>query len=128
MREGDEMKIREAIGQVDNWLTNIYTTEDKIGWLSQLDMKVKTQIIDTHEGGEDLKFQGYAADVDQDTVLLVPAPYDELYLRYLEAQIHYRNQEEDRCNNANDAFQKIWNEFRNEYNRKHMPKGQKLTV
>ena len=65
-------------------------------------------------------------NTDPDTKLLVPAPFDEIYLRYLEAQIHYRNQEEERCNNATDAYNELWAQFRNYYNRQHMPKGTRL--
>ena len=120
------MKLLEAINQVDSSLGNTYGRKEKIGWLSQLDLRVKTQIIDTREGAEDVTFNGYDENADQDTVLLVPAPFDEIYLRWLESQIHYRNQEEDRCNNATDAFNALWAEFRNYYNRQHMPLGTRL--
>ena len=122
------MTIREAISQVDSQLTNVYKQKEKIGWLNHLDMRIKTQIIDTHEGADAVDFCGYTADTDPDTVLLVAAPYDEIYLRHLEAMIHYHNQEEDRCNNATDAFNVLYWEFFNDYNRKHMPKGQKMSV
>lgn len=120
------MKIREAISQVDANVGNTYTQKEKISWLSTLDQRVKALIVDTHEGAEDVIFHGYKENTDPDTELLVPAPFDEIYLRYLEAQIHYRNQEEDRCNNATDAYNVLWAEFRNYYNRQHMPKGTRL--
>ena len=120
------MTIQEAITQVDTGLNNTYTQKEKIGWLSLLDQRVKLQIIDTHEGAENVIFNGYDESTDKGTKLLVPAPFDEIYLRWLESQIHYRNQEEDRCNNATDAFNVLWAEFRNYYNRQHMPLGTKL--
>lgn len=122
------MTIRDVITQVDSCLANTYTQTQKIGWLSQLDSRVKNQIIDTHEGAEGISFSRYDAQTNLDTVLLVPAPYDEMYLRWLESQIFYHNQEEARCNNATDAFQALWMEYWRDYNRKHMPLGQKLTV
>lgn len=120
------MKLLEAINQVDRNLGNTYTQKEKIEWISQLDRRVKLLIIDTHEGTENVTFNGYDENTDQDTMLLVPAPFDEIYLRWLESQIHYRNQEEDRCNNATDAFNALWAEFRNYYNRQHMPLGTRL--
>lgn len=120
------MTIRDVLTQVDSNLGNTYGQKEKIGWLSQLDQRVKSLIIDTHEGAENIIFNGYKEDTDMDTVLLVPAPFDEMYLRWLESQIHYRNQEEDRCNNATDAFNALWAEFRNYYNRHHMPLGTRL--
>lgn len=120
------MKLLDAITQVDSNLGNTYTQKEKISWLSQLDQRVKTLIIDTHEGAETITFNGYKEDVDLDIVLLVPAPFDEMYLRWLEAQIHYRDHEEDRYNNAIDTFNVLWAEFRNYYNRLHMPLGHRL--
>ena len=120
------MTIRQVIEQVDSSLANTYGQKEKIRWLSQLDQRVKVQIIDTHEGAENVRFNGYGENTDPDTVLLVPAPFDEMYLRWLEAQIHYANQEEDRCNNATDAFNVLYAEFRTYYNRQHMPLGPKL--
>ena len=122
------MTIRDAISQVDSRLTNIFPQKDKIEWLSQLDMRIKTQILDTHEGAQQVDFHGYTENTNQNTVLLVAAPYDEMYLRHLEAMIHYYNKEEERCNNATDAFNVLYREFFNYYNRSHMPKGRKLSV
>ena len=120
------MNIRDVLTQVDSSLGNTYTQKEKIGWLSQLDQRVKTLIIDTHEGAENVTFNGYREDTDPDTALLVPAPFDEMYLRWLEAQIYYRDHEEERYNNAIDMFNVLWAEFRNYYNRKHMPLGHRL--
>ncbi|MBR2311322.1 MAG: hypothetical protein IKA47_12465 [Oscillospiraceae bacterium] len=122
------MTIQEAIDQVDRHLVNTYDKKDKIRWLSQLDRRVKEEIIDTHTGGEAVAFNGYDENTAGGTVLLIPDAFCEIYQRYLEAQIHYANQEEDRCNNASDAFETKWAAFRNWYNRQHMPLGQKLSV
>ena len=120
------MTIRDVLTQVDSNLGNTYTQKEKISWLSALDQRVKTLIVDTHEGGENVAFSGYDETTDQDTALLVPAPFDEMYLRWLEAQIHYRDHEEGRYNNAIDTFNVLWAEFRNYYNRQHMPLGHRL--
>ena len=122
------MTIREAIARLDSSLANVCTQTEKIAWMSQLDARVKVLIIDTHEGADNVHFDGYTENTDMDTALLVPPPFDEMYLRWMEAQVHYVNQEEDRCNNASDAFQELWEDFWRDYNRKHMPLGQKLTV
>lgn len=120
------MTIREAITQVDDRKVNTYTQKDKIGWISRLDHRVKTLIIDTHVGAQTVKFTGYDENTNLDTELLVPAPFDEIYLRWLEAQIDYHDQQEERYNNAIDTFNALWSEFNNDYNRKHMHLGQNL--
>ena len=122
------MTIIDAITQIDNLKKNTYSQKQKIAWLSRLESMVKRLVIDTHEGGENVSFGGFNENTDVQTVLLMPEPFDQGYLYWLEAQIHYANQEEDRCNNATDAFKALWTEFCNDYNRKHMPLGQKLTV
>ena len=117
------MNIIEAIGNIDAFKPNNYTQQDKIEWLSRLDYMVKTEIIDTHEGGEDFVFEGYTDDTPIETELLIPAPYDEVYLRWLEAQIDYANGEYGRYNNSMVMFNTTYTAFANFYNRKHMPIG-----
>ena len=122
------MTIAEVISKVDSLKPNTYTPEDKVDWLSNLDARVKTQIIDAHEGGENIVFNGYDSLADQDTVLLVPAPYDEMYIRWLEAQIDYHNSDDDRYNNAIILFNNAYEGYKKHYTRTHMPisKGSKF--
>lgn len=109
------MTISEAIKRLDALKFNTYSEEEKIEWLSRLDSAVKLQIIDTHEGAKNVPFTGYDTNTPGNTVLLVPAPYDEVYLRWMEAQIDYHNGEYDKFNNsiimyntALDAYQKYY--------------------
>jgi hypothetical protein len=115
------MTIAEVISKVDALLPNTYTPEDKVDWLSNLDARVKSQIIDAHERTEPIFFYGYDSVDDQDTELLVPTPFDEMYLRWLEAQIHYHNSEDDRYNNAIILFNNAYEGYKNHYIRTHMP-------
>ena len=120
------MKIAEAIDQIDNLKHNTYGHSDKIQWLSRVDHMVKTQIIDTHEGAEDVYFYGYDGDTDIETEMLVPAPFDELYLRWLEMQIDYANGEYTKYNNSAMMFNTSYQAYSNHYNRTHMPKGKTI--
>ena len=120
------MKIRDVIEQVDRLRRNTYEQKDKIRWLSQLDWRVKHQVIDTSKEGESMAFSGYNEDTDPDTELLVAEPYDEIYLRYLEAQIEYYDQQEDRYNNAIALFDEAWDRFAKWYIRTHTAKTYKL--
>lgn len=120
------MKIIEAISMIDGLKHNTYTQGEKIAWLSRLDSMVKRLIIDTHEGGEDITFTGYDENTDIYTELLVPAPFDEMYLRWLEAQIDYANGEYDKYNNSILMYQTAYDGYANYYNRNHMPKGNKI--
>lgn len=117
------MKIREAVERIDSHKHNIYTQNDKIAWLSRLDSMVKTLIIDAHEGGEAVEFTGYDDSTDLNTEMLVPAPFDEMYLRWLEAQIDYSNGEYGKYNNAITMYQTAYDAYANHYRRTHMPKS-----
>ncbi len=119
------MKIIEAINRIDSLMHNTYTQNDKVAWLSTLDSMVKRHIIDTHEG-EEVTFTGYDENTDIQTELLIPAPYDDAYLRWMEAQIHYNNGEYDKYNNATETFSTFFEGYKNYYNRTHMPKGKKF--
>lgn len=120
------MKIIEAINAIDELKHNTYSQEEKVKWLSRLDGMVKRLIIDTHDGAEGVTFYGYRSDTDPETVLLVPEPFDEMYLRWLEAQIDYANGEYGKYNNSILMYQADYDAYANYYNRNHMPKGQKI--
>ena len=120
------MTLLEAINRIDVLKPNGYSQAEKIQWLSNLDGIVKREIIDTHEGSEGVTFNGYTEETSLTTELLVPAPYDDVYLRYLEAQIDYANGEYTKYNNAVEAYNTAYSTFRRYYNRTYMPKGKKF--
>lgn len=115
------MTIMEAIHRTDAVKPNGYKEIEKIKWLSSLDGLVKTHIIDTHEGGEDISFTEYDENTELSTRLLVHAPYDDIYIRWLEAQIDYANGEYDRYNNSMEMYNAAYSAFERYYNRTHMP-------
>ena len=120
------MTIIEAIGIINAVKPNNYTELDKIGWLSEIETTIKTEVIDTHEGGEDIIFKGYDQDTNTDTKLLLSEPYDDIYIKWLEAKIDYHNAEYSKYNNAMVAFNNAYSSFERYYNRHHMPIQNKL--
>ena len=117
------MTIIDAINRADRLKPNTYSQQDKVRWLSNLDGVVKREIIDTHEGGEDVIFEGYNDETLLTTELLIPAPYDEVYVRYLEMQIDYANGEYAKYNNSAAAYNTAFSAFEKYYNRDHMPRS-----
>ena len=120
------MTILEAVHKIDTVKPNSYTQPEKVRWLSTLDGIIKSEIIDTHEGGEDVIFEGYVDTTNLDTVLLVPTPYDDIYVRWLEARIDYANGEYGKYNNSLTAYNDAYDLYARFYNRNHMPKGNKF--
>lgn len=119
------MTIIEAINRIDLIKPNTFERLEKTRWLSTLDGIIKSMIIDTHEGGENVTFKGYDADTDTTTVLLVPAPYDEIYLYWLESKIDYWNAEYARYQNSMIMYNTAYAAFEQYYNRTHRPLSNK---
>lgn len=120
------MTIFEAISKINAIKPNAYPQGIKIWWLDTLDRMVKSKIIDTHEGAESVQYNGYTEDTNLATNLLIPAPYDEVYIYWLEAKIDYSNGEMGRYNNSISMFNTAYAEFERYYNRTFMPLGAKL--
>lgn len=118
------MTIIEAIAEVDSLVPNVRSREDKVRWLSRLDWTIKKEILDNYPGTAGQDFNGYDQNTDLHTTLLVPPPYDEIYLRWLEAQIHFYNGETERYNEAIIMYNDAMSAYSDHYNRTHKPRGQ----
>ena len=115
------MTISQAISRVDDLRHNVYSVQDKIRWLSTLEHTVVRQVLQEHEG-EEISFDGYTPERDMQTELMVKAPYDDIYIRWMEAMIDYHNGEYARYNNAIELFNTEFNAYADHYHRGHMPK------
>jgi hypothetical protein len=116
------MTLRQAITSIDNLKYNTYTLEQKLQWLSDLESRIYTEILTTHEGAPAEPFTPFTRDTDLDRVLAAPAPYDIVYLRQLETQMDYQNGELNKYNNSSQLFNSAYAGFRRWYNRTHLPK------
>lgn len=117
------MTINEAIDALDARKSNTFSRQEKIKWLSRLDGLLQKELVDTHTGGQE-SFAGYAESTDPQTVLLVPEPWDEIYLHYMQAQIDYLNGDLTRYTNSAALYNACLTDYKNHYNRTHAPKGQ----
>lgn len=116
------MTIQEAISRIDSMYPNTYKNDIKIKYLSQLDGIVKRNVIDTHEDGERVVFEGYDDKTPLDTELLVPAPYDDIYIFWLQMWVDYWDGEIDRYNSAAAMYSSAYDEFSRKYHSCHLPK------
>ena len=113
------MTIIEAIEALDSAKNNAYTRAEKIGWLDRLDRQVKL-FLDGYENAP--AFTGYTPDTDPATALLIPAPFDEAYLRYMEAQIDAVNQDSEEAARSMAMYNVAYTTFADYWNRTHMPR------
>ena len=116
------MTLDEAIVHLDELKHNTYSQSQKRRWLSDLDGRVHAQILSTHQPAPE-PFSGYDAATPGSRVLLVEAPYEEIYLRYLEMELDYHNGEIEKYNNSSLLFQAAWDAFSRYYHRTHTPAG-----
>lgn len=123
---GSTLKLIDAINEIDSIKPNTYSQQEKIRWISILDGNIKKEIIDTHEGAENVTFNGYDNNTDISTELLVPAPYDDIYIRWLEMQIDYANADLVKYQNSMTLYNNAYSNFEKYYNRNNMPKGKKF--
>lgn len=120
------MTIIEAINRIDDLKPNGFTQNDKVRWLSTCDGMISRDVLETHEDGPEEPFAGYGPDTPVDTELLVPYPYDQLYIFWLECQIDYYNAEYTKYNNSVLRFHDDFTTFQNWYNRNHKPKTARI--
>ena len=87
---------KQVLDRVDALVPNGYERAEKLRWLAQAEGFVLREI-----GWQ----TGELPEMTETTVLTAPAPYDELYRHYVEAQLHYANGETARYNSAGS----LWN-------------------
>lgn len=119
------MTIKEALETTDTLKPNAFQAKEKIKWLSELDSRIKKEILDTHEGAPE--FGGYGGTADTQTILLAPEPYSDVYIKYLIAQMDFYLAEIARYNNDMVLFNTAYDEFARWYHRTHKPLQTKIT-
>lgn len=120
------MTVIEIIQKIDEIKPNTLSQEEKMRFLTTVDQTVKKQIIDNHVGGESVGFAPYTDGTSLDRELLVPSPFDDIYLYWVAAQIDYWNDEIEGYNNNMGMYTNAYNEFANDYRRTHMPIGNQI--
>lgn len=113
------MTIREAIDRANGMEFNTCTDAEKIAWLSRLDERVALLVHNTGSAGD----PWYAEDTDKDTKLMIPSPFDEIYIHWLVAQINYANGEIDKYNNAIALYNTEYEGYSDWYHRNNKPRG-----
>ena len=104
------MTALDVITRVEGRLHSVFSREDKLRWLNQVEKMAAQLRARCGLEQEDM-------EVGPGTVLTLEAPFDALYFRFLEAQIDYTNQEYLKYNNAMSLFTALWQEYANSLRR-----------
>lgn len=109
------MTVEQAIMGVDKTSVNYaYGEEVKTEWLSDLDAEVALNVTFTPP-------PVYEYPKDKSTTLLIPFPYDDVYILWLKAKMSFFNDELDLYNNFAHAANTRLDEFKDFYIRRNRP-------
>ena len=115
------MTLAAAIELADLSRPNEFDASLKRFWLSALDGQIRAELYESC--GETPALGIYDGSADDETELLVPWPFDDLYVRYLVMRIDFENGEFERYNNDAAAFNRILQSYAGYYVRHHLPQG-----
>lgn len=111
------MLVSQAIQEADRLKPNAFPTDDKLRWLERLERRIRNEILAHYVStAPEIETIG-AGDLSRE--LSVPAPYDEMYVHWLCAQMDYFERELDSFNASNAMFEAVFRDYRNAYNRDH---------
>lgn len=111
------MTPNKVMETIDSLRPNAYDEETKLRWISDLDGNVMRLVI--QEDG----FTPYTYPADMEKELLIPAPFESVYVLYLEAMIDYHNREYQNYNNSAAMFETRYSDYKKAYIREHKAKG-----
>ena len=113
------MTAMEAIREADRLRPNSFPAEDKLRWLARLEARIREEILQRYEG--EIPTTEETDPETPDRQLTAAAPYDEMYVHWLCAQMALYEQELESFNAANALFEAVFGSFRCAYNREHRP-------
>jgi hypothetical protein len=114
--------VPEVLMEIGRVKPNQYTEDTLARWLSELDGRVWEDLLSNYLPDEQMPSLPYSAG-DALTKLLIPFPHEDVYIKWLTAQIDYHNADMDRYNNAMMMFQDAYQGFLDSYTRSHRGKA-----
>lgn len=109
------MTLSKIIEEFDSQRKNQVSLQQKLRWISQLDMKISSQILVPRGADE---FLGYDEATPLSTVAQAPEEYSEIYTLYLNYMLDLMNGETGRSNNFAMLFNRLYGEMHDFFNRK----------
>ena len=116
------MTLQEVLSTTDELKANMMSEATKIRFISEIEGRVHQEILMKHEHTEEEEtLPVYDDNTDPSTMMLVPAPYDMLYVYWLMSKIDMLNQEPEKEYNNMARFEKAYGELCDYWRREHMP-------
>lgn len=120
------MTISEAILEIGRLKPHQYPDETLIRWLSDLDGKLAEDILRGSDREPEAGLLPYRPEARLQA-LLIPYPHEDVYIKWLMAQIDYANADIERYNNAMMMFQTQYEAFVDAFTREHPKKPVYIT-
>ena len=111
-------KVMDHVQRIRN--EKVLTNDFIIEKINEIEWRIKREIVDVHEGHENVEFNGYSS-ADVSKTLLAPEPYSSLYEKYILYQLDLIGNESFNATNSHALFNKDWYSFAAWYKRNHMP-------
>lgn len=112
------MTVSDVLMEIGRVKPHQYTEATLTRWLSELDGRVWEDLLSNYMQDCQKPALPYS-DGDALTNLLIPFPHDDVYIKWLTAQIDYHNADFDRYNNAMLMWQEAYQGFLDSYTRGH---------
>ena len=118
------MTIAEAIKTAQEIYPSAaaYPPETLVQWLDSVDHTWFKEVVMLHVNEDGLDYKSYTAE-EQDTVLLIPEPYDDVYILFIMAKADLYNGELDRYNNSAILYSEAYKRAADAWNRTHKHLG-----
>lgn len=124
------MKAQEILDNFNAMRPTDNSDETLLGWIKELDMLVMEEIIKKHEikegdiaykEEEDFDINKWFDDWGMNSDLLIPEPYTDLYIYFLDTKEKYRVNDMNTYNRVVILYNNAYLTFQQYYNRTHMP-------
>ena len=116
------MNIQEALDLADAMKPNMMPDQVKLKFLSEIEGLIHEEILMRHEHTEEEEACPVINDQsDRGMQLIVPAPYDMLYVYWLMSKIDLQNMEIDKYNNDRTLFENAYDTMSDWWTRTKTP-------
>lgn len=121
------MKVNEILAFVDEIKPNVIPDEIKITWINTVERKIFFNLVMNYE--HELDEDGnepeppHITEEDDETELIAPEEYADVYRYYLMSKIDFMNQDTDLYMNDAAMFNQAYVEFANYWSRTHKQLG-----
>ena len=114
------MTAYEIIARFDEERNNNESMDSKLVWIEELEHIVLDDVILTHKNNIDNPGT-YFDEWDGNSTLLIPIPYTDCYIHYMDMKLNMKLNQLNKYNNASAMFNNTYITYQQWYNRHNQP-------